>query len=164
VSQQVATPTVVKKILRMKQEQPTMFAWEIREQLAQQGACDAQSLPSVSSVNRILRGGGLHTDIPAIEGGTSSGYASQISSNAGSRGEKRELRNQKQEFSLERACVARVTSGSSFEKNETNDNSGSHSKRNEKQMWTTHIFACRSHYRSRAAAPLQPNDALNICP
>jgi len=107
VSQQVATPTVVKKILRMKQEQPTMFAWEIREQLAQQGACDAQSLPSVSSVNRILRGGGLHTDIPAIEGGTSSGYASQISSNAGSRGEKRELRNQKR-FSLvsERACVA----------------------------------------------------------
>lgn len=60
--QQVATPSVVKKILRMKQEQPTMFAWEIREQLARQGACDPQSLPSVSSVNRILRGGGLQTE------------------------------------------------------------------------------------------------------
>ncbi|KAG5311245.1 POXN protein, partial [Acromyrmex insinuator] len=83
-SKQVATPTVVKKILRMKQEQPTMFAWEIREQLARQGACDPQSLPSVSSVNRILRGGGLHTDIP-IEGGASSGYTSQIPSNAGAR-------------------------------------------------------------------------------
>ncbi|XP_012054962.1 PREDICTED: uncharacterized protein LOC105618033 [Atta cephalotes] len=82
---QVATPTVVKKILRMKQEQPTMFAWEIREQLARQGACDPQSLPSVSSVNRILRGGGLHTDIPTIEGGASSGYTSQIPSNAGAR-------------------------------------------------------------------------------
>ncbi|EFN86638.1 paired box pox-neuro protein [Harpegnathos saltator] len=81
-TKQVATPTVVKKILRMKQEQPTMFAWEIREQLARQGACDPQSLPSVSSVNRILRGGGLHTDLPAIEGGTSGGYASQIPSNA----------------------------------------------------------------------------------
>ncbi|XP_032681054.1 uncharacterized protein LOC116848743 [Odontomachus brunneus] len=80
-TKQVATPTVVKKILRMKQEQPTMFAWEIREQLARQGACDPQSLPSVSSVNRILRGGGLHTDLPAIEGGTSGGYASQIPSN-----------------------------------------------------------------------------------
>lgn len=84
-TKQVATPTVVKKILRMKQEQPTMFAWEIREQLARQGACDPQSLPSVSSVNRILRGGGLHTDIPAIESSTSGGYTSQIPSNAGTR-------------------------------------------------------------------------------
>ncbi|XP_070511375.1 paired box pox-neuro protein [Cardiocondyla obscurior] len=85
-TKQVATPTVVKKILRMKQEQPTMFAWEIREQLARQGACDPQSLPSVSSVNRILRGGGLHTDIPAIESGASGGYTSQIpASNAGAR-------------------------------------------------------------------------------
>ncbi|KAI4481771.1 hypothetical protein M0804_009292 [Polistes exclamans] len=83
--QQVATPTVVKKILRMKQEQPTMFAWEIREQLARQGACDPQSLPSVSSVNRILRGGGLHTDHPGIEGTSSTGYTSQISSNVASR-------------------------------------------------------------------------------
>lgn len=63
-----------------------MFAWEIREQLARQGACDPQSLPSVSSVNRILRGGGLHTDIPTIESGTSGGYTSQIPSNAGTRG------------------------------------------------------------------------------
>lgn len=83
--QQVATPTVVKKILRMKQEQPTIFAWEIREQLARQGACDPQSLPSVSSVNRILRGGGLHTDIATIEN-TSSGYTSQIPTNSGTRG------------------------------------------------------------------------------
>ncbi|KAG7203048.1 hypothetical protein KM043_010172 [Ampulex compressa] len=69
----------------MKQEQPTMFAWEIREQLARQGACDPQSLPSVSSVNRILRGGGLHADHPGIEGGSSSTYTSQIPSNVGTR-------------------------------------------------------------------------------
>ncbi|XP_076289404.1 paired box pox-neuro isoform X1 [Lasioglossum baleicum] len=84
-TKQVATPTVVKKILRMKQEQPTMFAWEIREQLARQGACDPQSLPSVSSVNRILRGGGLHTDHAAIENGSSSPYASPVSTNAANR-------------------------------------------------------------------------------
>ncbi|XP_015591233.1 paired box pox-neuro protein isoform X2 [Cephus cinctus] len=84
-TKQVATPTVVKKILRMKQEQPTMFAWEIREQLARQGACDPQSLPSVSSVNRILRGGGLHTEHPAIEGSTSSSYQGQIPTNVGTR-------------------------------------------------------------------------------
>ncbi|CAD6207375.1 GSCOCG00010209001-RA-CDS [Cotesia congregata] len=79
-TKQVATPTVVKKILRMKQEQPTMFAWEIREQLARQGACDPQSLPSVSSVNRILRGGGLHTDHP-IDAGASGSYPGHVSGN-----------------------------------------------------------------------------------
>ncbi|XP_066588524.1 paired box pox-neuro protein [Prorops nasuta] len=84
-TKQVATPTVVKKILRMKQEQPTMFAWEIREQLARQGACDPQSLPSVSSVNRILRGGGLHADHPSMETGASSTYPSQLASNVTSR-------------------------------------------------------------------------------
>ncbi|XP_057334502.1 uncharacterized protein LOC130673499 isoform X1 [Microplitis mediator] len=83
-TKQVATPTVVKKILRMKQEQPTMFAWEIREQLARQGACDPQSLPSVSSVNRILRGGGLHTDHP-IDAGSSASYQGHVSGNPESR-------------------------------------------------------------------------------
>lgn len=78
--QQVATPSVVKKILRMKQEQPTMFAWEIREQLARQGACDPQSLPSVSSVNRILRGGGLQTEHPGIEAASIAAYQPQLSS------------------------------------------------------------------------------------
>jgi 'Paired box' domain len=61
-SQQVATPTVVKKILRFKQENPGMFAWEIRDQLLSQKICDPNTIPSVSSVNRILRNGGLWTD------------------------------------------------------------------------------------------------------
>lgn len=60
--QQVATPTVVKKILRFKQENPSMFAWEIRDQLLAQRICDPSTIPSVSSVNRILRNGGLFTD------------------------------------------------------------------------------------------------------
>lgn len=62
-----------------------MFAWEIREQLARQGACDPQSLPSVSSVNRILRGGGLHTDHP-IDAGSSGSYQGHVSGNPESRG------------------------------------------------------------------------------
>lgn len=57
--QQVATPTVVKKILRIKQDNPAMFAWEIRDQLLAQRICDPSTIPSVSSVNRILRNGGL---------------------------------------------------------------------------------------------------------
>jgi len=39
-----------------------MFAWEIRDQLLSQRICDPQTIPSVSSVNRILRNGGLWTD------------------------------------------------------------------------------------------------------
>ncbi|XP_055598420.1 paired box pox-neuro protein-like isoform X2 [Uranotaenia lowii] len=61
-TKQVATPTVVKKILRIKQENPGMFAWEIRDQLLAQRICDPNTIPSVSSVNRILRNGGLWTD------------------------------------------------------------------------------------------------------
>jgi hypothetical protein len=82
----VATPSVVKKILRMKQEQPTMFAWEIREQLARQGACDPQSLPSVSSVNRILRGGGLQAEHPGIESASMAAYQPQIPTSVASVG------------------------------------------------------------------------------
>ncbi|KAG5675690.1 hypothetical protein PVAND_005574 [Polypedilum vanderplanki] len=61
-TKQVATPTVVRKILRFKQENPSMFAWEIRDQLLSQRICDPSTIPSVSSVNRILRNGGLWTD------------------------------------------------------------------------------------------------------
>ena len=53
--QQVATPQVVRKILDLKQQSPSIFAWEIREQLLTQGVCDSSSIPSVSSINRILR-------------------------------------------------------------------------------------------------------------
>lgn len=79
--QQVATPSVVKKILKMKQEQPTMFAWEIREQLARQGVCDPDNVPSVSSVNRILRGSGLHSDHLPPETGSPSTYQNRIPTN-----------------------------------------------------------------------------------
>ncbi|GAB6027982.1 Paired box protein Pax-5 [Chamberlinius hualienensis] len=52
---QVATPNIVKKIMRYKNENPSMFAWEIRDQLVTQQVCDQRAIPSVSSINRILR-------------------------------------------------------------------------------------------------------------
>lgn len=52
----------MKKILRFKQDNPGMFAWEIRDQLLSQRICDPNTIPSVSSVNRILRNGGLWSD------------------------------------------------------------------------------------------------------
>ena len=51
----VATPTVVTKIEEYKLENPSIFAWEIRDRLLQDGACDKGNVPSVSSINRIVR-------------------------------------------------------------------------------------------------------------
>ena len=56
--QQVATPVVVRKILQLKKENPSIFAWEIRDYLLSQRICDDQSIPSISSINRILRNAG----------------------------------------------------------------------------------------------------------
>lgn len=56
--QQVATPLVVRKILQLKKENPSIFAWEIRDYLLSQRICDDQSIPSISSINRILRNAG----------------------------------------------------------------------------------------------------------
>ncbi|XP_052060461.1 paired box protein Pax-1-like [Mytilus californianus] len=55
---QVATPFVIKKILELKRQNPSSFAWEIRDQLLTQNICDEQTIPSVSSINRILRNAG----------------------------------------------------------------------------------------------------------
>lgn len=51
----VATPTVVSKIEQYKRENPTIFAWEIRERLISENICTNTTAPSVSSINRILR-------------------------------------------------------------------------------------------------------------
>ncbi|XP_061119085.1 paired box protein Pax-8 isoform X3 [Conger conger] len=51
----VATPKVVEKIGEYKRQNPTMFAWEIRDRLLAEGVCDSDTVPSVSSINRIIR-------------------------------------------------------------------------------------------------------------
>uniref|UniRef100_A0A8C6UT70 Paired box 5 n=1 Tax=Neogobius melanostomus TaxID=47308 RepID=A0A8C6UT70_9GOBI len=51
----VATPKVVDKIADYKRQNPTMFAWEIRDRLLAERVCDNDSVPSVSSINRIIR-------------------------------------------------------------------------------------------------------------
>lgn len=48
----VATPKVVDKIAEYKRQNPTMFAWEIRDRLLAEGICDGETVPSVSSINR----------------------------------------------------------------------------------------------------------------
>ncbi|CAO1360621.1 unnamed protein product [Diamesa tonsa] len=51
----VATQEVVNKISNYKRECPSIFAWEIRDRLLQDGVCTNDNIPSVSSINRVLR-------------------------------------------------------------------------------------------------------------
>lgn len=48
----VATPKVVDAIANYKKQNPTMFAWEIRDRLLADVICDQDNIPSVSSINR----------------------------------------------------------------------------------------------------------------
>jgi len=51
----VTTPKVVGFIKELKQKDPGIFAWEIRDRLLADGVCDKYNVPSVSSISRILR-------------------------------------------------------------------------------------------------------------
>ncbi|VUZ39579.1 unnamed protein product, partial [Hymenolepis diminuta] len=51
----VATTAVVSKIAAYKRACPSIFAWEIRERLLHEGVCLPTNIPSVSSINRVLR-------------------------------------------------------------------------------------------------------------
>lgn len=51
----VTTPKVVSYIRELKQKDPGIFAWEIRDRLIHEGVCDKNNVPSVSSISRILR-------------------------------------------------------------------------------------------------------------
>ncbi|KAL7633446.1 UNVERIFIED_CONTAM: hypothetical protein RMT77_016317 [Armadillidium vulgare] len=51
----VATEEVVRKISQFKRECPSIFAWEIRDRLISEGICSSENIPSVSSINRVLR-------------------------------------------------------------------------------------------------------------
>ncbi|KAK9400406.1 paired box protein Pax-6-like [Crotalus adamanteus] len=51
----ITTPWLVAGIAQLKREQPSLFAWEIREKLEAAGICPTSGIPSVSSINRILR-------------------------------------------------------------------------------------------------------------
>ncbi|MFT7803282.1 paired box protein Pax-3 isoform X1 [Arapaima gigas] len=54
-AKQVTSPDVEKKIEEYKRDNPGMFSWEIRDKLLKDGICDRNTVPSVSSISRIMR-------------------------------------------------------------------------------------------------------------
>uniref|UniRef100_A0A914Y373 Paired domain-containing protein n=1 Tax=Panagrolaimus superbus TaxID=310955 RepID=A0A914Y373_9BILA len=48
-------PQVVTAIAIYKHYRPSMYSWEIRDRLLQDGICQTHNIPSVSSINRIIR-------------------------------------------------------------------------------------------------------------
>ncbi|KAL5236300.1 hypothetical protein ACI65C_003710, partial [Semiaphis heraclei] len=60
----VATAPVVDSIANYKRENPTMFAWEIRDRLLAEGVCTQDNVPSVSSINRNVINGLLFFIFP----------------------------------------------------------------------------------------------------
>ncbi|KAI3379744.1 hypothetical protein SNEBB_004396 [Seison nebaliae] len=51
----VATSNVIRKIWEYKKKNPHIFAWEMRRKLVNDGVCSEDKLPSISSINRIVR-------------------------------------------------------------------------------------------------------------
>ena len=64
----VATPPVVDAISKYKKENPTMFAWEIRDRLLTEGVCSQENVPSVSSINRyvVLNQNEKYENVPSL--------------------------------------------------------------------------------------------------
>ncbi|XP_042591646.1 paired box protein Pax-4-like [Cyprinus carpio] len=58
------TPDVVSIIAQHKRENPALFAWEIRQKLATDRVCRGDKVPSVSSINRILKK--IHLDVEMV--------------------------------------------------------------------------------------------------
>ena len=51
----VISRCMARKIEQYKQEKPQMFSWEIRDRLLQESECTDEQLPSLSSINRLVR-------------------------------------------------------------------------------------------------------------
>ncbi|XP_039524186.1 paired box protein Pax-4 isoform X2 [Pimephales promelas] len=58
------TPDVISIIAQHKRQNPTLFAWEIRQKLATDRVCRGDTVPSVSSINRILKK--IHLDVDVM--------------------------------------------------------------------------------------------------
>ena len=62
------TPDVEKRIQDYQERNPGIFSWEIKERLVEDGVCSKETVPSVSSISRLIRGEGEEKQNHSIDG------------------------------------------------------------------------------------------------
>jgi len=80
----VATSSIVTEIQKYKQKDPSIFAWKIREKLLKNKVASVKNMPSISSINRVLRQLSHRSDKRGESAATTSapGLVSKVSASA----------------------------------------------------------------------------------
>ena len=86
----IDTEKIEQKVKEYQTKNPGIFSWEIKDKLVEEGLCSEESVPSISSISRLLKGqGGLEmteTDVKpghSIDGILGSGDESDIETEPG---------------------------------------------------------------------------------
>ena len=85
----VDTPEIEKKVKEYQDKNPGIFSWEIKDKLVEEGICNDETVPSISSISRLLKGQGLletDTDVKpghSIDGILGSGDESDVDTEPG---------------------------------------------------------------------------------
>jgi len=82
-------PEIEKKVKEYQEKNPGIFSWEIKDKLVEDGVCNDETVPSISSISRLLKGQGLletETDVKpghSIDGILGSGDESDVDTEPG---------------------------------------------------------------------------------
>jgi len=85
----VDAPEIEKKVKDYQERNPGIFSWEIKDKLIEDGVCNEENVPSISSISRLLKGHGLsdtETDVKpghSIDGILGSGDESDVDTEPG---------------------------------------------------------------------------------
>ena len=85
----IDTERIEKRVKEYQERNPGIFSWEIKDKLVEDGMCTEETVPSISSISRLLKGQGLletETDVKpghSIDGILGSGDESDIETEPG---------------------------------------------------------------------------------
>ena len=72
----IDTERIEKKVKEYQERNPGIFSWEIRDKLVEDGVCSDETVPSISSISRLLKGQGLDTETDVKPGHSIDGILS----------------------------------------------------------------------------------------